>query len=112
MKMTFKFSNGRKCWKFAKGVREREREKMSERRCDGMENFLGNLDIFFFRFQLLEILSFAEDREKIHARYISVSQVKAKAMRDFLVIEVLSIENFAWVCVWVSFGPRARLSRQ
>ena len=47
--MTFKFSNGRKCWKFAKGVRERERErKMSERRCDGMENFLGNLDIFRF----------------------------------------------------------------
>lgn len=92
-----------------RGQREREK-KMSERRCDGMENFLGNLDIFCFSSD--SNCSFAEDREKIHARCISVSQVKAKAMRDFLVIEVLSIENFAWVCVWVSFGPRARLSRQ
>lgn len=51
-------------------------------------------------------------RSRKNTRDISISQVKAKAVRDFLVIEVLSIENFAWVCVWVSFGPRASLSRQ
>lgn len=72
MKMTFKFSNGRKCWKFAKGVRERKKKwanvDVSRDGTEWMENLLGNLDIFHFfpRFQLLETL-FAGDREKIRA---------------------------------------------
>lgn len=110
MKMTFKFSNGRKCWKFAKGVRERKKKwanvDVSRDGTEWMENLLGYPpDSNCWK-------PFSREIAKKYTRDISISQVKAKAVRDFLVIEVLSIENFAWVCVWVSFGPRASLSRQ
>lgn len=114
--MTFKFSNGRKCWKFAKGVRERKKNertsmcRVTER--NGWKIYWEIWISFIFSPDSNCWKPFSREIAKKYTRDISISQVKAKAVRDFLVIEVLSIENFAWVCVWVSFGPRASLSRQ